>query len=82
MDASSLTQLYNDGMDEEISYELDSEVHLQDPCWVQTSNGWDAADTEEIATEVGPWFGNRFSRKHTNLRKDAARGTKGTRSGN
>jgi iron complex transport system permease protein len=65
MDASSLTQLYNDGMDEEVSYELDSEVHLQDPCWVQTSNGWDAADTEEIATEVGPWFGNRFSREHT-----------------
>lgn len=60
-----LQQLYNEGMDKELLYELDSDVHLQDPAWVTSFDGWSKADTEEIQENVGPWFANRYSREHT-----------------
>jgi ABC-type Fe3+-hydroxamate transport system substrate-binding protein len=60
-----LQQLYNEGMDKELLYELDSDVHLQDPAWVTSFDGWSKADTEEIKENVGPWFANRYSREHT-----------------
>ncbi len=60
-----LEQLYNEGMDKEMLYELNSDVHLQDPAWVTSFDGWSKADTEEIAENVGPWFANRYSREHT-----------------
>jgi ABC-type Fe3+-hydroxamate transport system substrate-binding protein len=63
--ADGLQQLYNDGMDKELLYELDSDVHLQDPAWVTSFDAWSKTDTEEIAENVGPWFANRYSREHT-----------------
>jgi ABC-type Fe3+-hydroxamate transport system substrate-binding protein len=60
-----LQQLYNEGMDKELLYELNSDVHLQDPAWVSAFDGWSKADTEEIEENVGPWFANRYSREHT-----------------
>jgi ABC-type Fe3+-hydroxamate transport system substrate-binding protein len=59
-----LEQVYDGGMDKELFYELDSDVHLMDPAWVVTFKGWDQEDVAEIAENVGPWFANRYSRQH------------------
>ncbi|GGN22147.1 ABC transporter substrate-binding protein [Halarchaeum nitratireducens] len=62
-DWESLPQIYNDGLDKEILYELDSDVHFMDPTWAQSSSfGWSQADVDEIIENVGPWFGNYYSR--------------------
>ncbi|MFC6723359.1 ABC transporter substrate-binding protein [Halobium palmae] len=62
-DWGSLPQIYNDGLDKEVLYELDSDVHLMDPTWALSSAfGWSRVDVDEIAENVGPWFGNYFSR--------------------
>ncbi|MDJ1433093.1 ABC transporter substrate-binding protein [Halostagnicola sp. A-GB9-2] len=67
-DGSDLTQL-NTGsgsvtIDKELFYELDSDLHLLDPCLVSSMDGWDRSDVEEIKSTVGPWFGNTYSREH------------------
>ncbi|SIR00640.1 ABC-type Fe3+-hydroxamate transport system, substrate-binding protein [Haladaptatus litoreus] len=64
LSTDGLTQLFNDGMDKELFYELDSDVHLMDPAWATTFKGWSRDDVEEIAENVGPWFANRYSRQH------------------
>lgn len=50
--------------DKETLYELDSDVHLADPAWVTQLGGWNREDVEEIAENVGPWFGNSLSDRH------------------
>ncbi|WP_370513643.1 ABC transporter substrate-binding protein [Haloarcula sp. CBA1130] len=45
-------------------YELDSDVHIADPAKVATAEGWDDNSLEEIASHVGPWFGNTLSGTH------------------
>lgn len=45
-------------------YELDSDIHLADPANVLTMGDWDQSDVDEIADQVGPWFGNTFSAEH------------------
>ncbi|MEM4780874.1 MAG: ABC transporter substrate-binding protein [Halalkalicoccus sp.] len=73
--AEDLTQLFSNGsFDKEILYELDSDVHLMDPAWASTFEGWSKADTEEIRENVGPWFGNRHSRQHTSPPEEWAEG--------
>lgn len=67
-DREGLTQL-NTGsgrlsVDRELFYELDSDLHLVDPCLVLSFDGWESSDVEEIEENVGPWFGNAFSRDH------------------
>ncbi|WP_226482313.1 ABC transporter substrate-binding protein [Natrinema amylolyticum] len=42
-------------------YELDSDVHIADPAKVATADGWDKSDVQDIADNVGPWFGNTLS---------------------
>ncbi|WP_435197442.1 ABC transporter substrate-binding protein [Natronomonas sp. EA1] len=65
IDTSGLTQLFSNGsFDKEVLYELDSDVHLQDPAWLSTFDGWSKEDTQEITEEVGPFFANRYSRQH------------------
>ncbi|WP_435116286.1 ABC transporter substrate-binding protein [Halolamina sp. C58] len=44
-------------------YELNSDVHLADPASV-AATGWSRADLEEVATNIGPWFGNHYSDTH------------------
>ncbi|QFU84828.1 ABC transporter substrate-binding protein [Natronorubrum aibiense] len=64
-DVNGLTELFSNGsFDKEVLYELDSDVHLMDPAWASTFDGWDKTDTDEIRDNVGPWFGNRYSRQH------------------
>jgi ABC-type Fe3+-hydroxamate transport system substrate-binding protein len=50
--------------DEEMLYDLDSDIHLADPASVNALDSWDAADIEEIGETVSPWFGNTFSDRH------------------
>jgi ABC-type Fe3+-hydroxamate transport system substrate-binding protein len=49
------------GLPKETLYELDSDVHLADPVWAGTQQNWDDGDVDEIASTVGPWFGNFYS---------------------
>ncbi|MCO8266988.1 ABC transporter substrate-binding protein [Haloferax sp. AB510] len=67
-DRSDLAQLNsgsgNVNIDKELVYELDSDLHLVDPALVASFDGWDQSDVEEIREQVGPWFGNAYSRTH------------------
>ncbi|MFC6723368.1 ABC transporter substrate-binding protein [Halobium palmae] len=45
----------------ELLYELDSDLHLDDPATMVTMKGWDPDDIEEISENVAPWFGNALS---------------------
>jgi len=50
-------------IDKEVLYELDSDVHFLDPAILRSSYyGWDEDDVEAIASDIGPLFGNYYSR--------------------
>jgi len=51
----------SDGFPKEQLYRLGSDVHLVDPAWVTTRESWNRSDVEEVASQVGPWFGNFYS---------------------
>jgi ABC-type Fe3+-hydroxamate transport system substrate-binding protein len=52
------------GFGKEQLYELDSDLHLVDPSWVTTQDGWARSDVEELSHSVGPWLGNYYSSYH------------------
>jgi len=58
-------QLMGDsGMDKEAFYELDADVHLFDPNFIQLlADDWDDADFDEVRTEIGPIVGNSIRRR-------------------
>ncbi|WP_224450310.1 ABC transporter substrate-binding protein [Haloprofundus salilacus] len=67
-DRSGLEQL-NTGsgevnIDKELFYELNSDLHLVDPCLVLSFDGWEQSDIDEIRENIAPWFGNIYSRAH------------------
>ncbi|KZX49102.1 ABC transporter substrate-binding protein [Haloarcula sp. K1] len=50
-------------LDEELFYELDSDIHFLDPCLLQSDTfGWSSEDLSRIEEDIGPWFGNYYSR--------------------
>ncbi|WP_049897177.1 MULTISPECIES: ABC transporter substrate-binding protein [unclassified Haloferax] len=50
-------------LDRELFYELDSDVHFLDPCLLRgPSFDWTEDEVASIAADVGPWFGNYYSR--------------------
>ncbi|TYL39878.1 Fe3+-hydroxamate ABC transporter substrate-binding protein [Natronococcus pandeyae] len=59
------TPLWNDGVDEELFYELDADVHLVDPNWLEHNEafGLDEDDVAEIEANVGPFVGNTIFRR-------------------
>jgi len=63
VDAESLTALWSDGIDKELFYELDNDVHLISPVNMKQSFGWTDDDLEEISENVGPFVGNRIYRR-------------------
>jgi iron complex transport system substrate-binding protein len=63
IDWSGLADTWNP--DKELLYELDSDLHLEDPALMTTMEGLDTGDVEEIRTNVAPWFGNSLSRNHS-----------------
>jgi len=69
-DTDRLRKLYNDGVDKEVFFELDSDVHHIDPVWFSGWSSFDESDIEEIESTVGPFFANYHSR--TNIAPDSA----------
>lgn len=50
-------------LNEELFYELDSDIHFLDPCLLQSGTfGWSSEDLSRIEEDIGPWFGNYYSR--------------------
>ncbi|EMA40788.1 ABC transporter substrate-binding protein [Halococcus hamelinensis] len=69
-DSSGLQQLNEGGsggisVSKEVFYQLDSDLHLIDPALVVSFDGWSQSDVTEIGENVAPWFGNNYSRDHT-----------------
>ena len=52
-------------VDRELLYELDSDLHLADPALFASFDGWSEGDVAEVRDRVAPWFGNVYSRRHS-----------------
>ncbi|WP_276255933.1 ABC transporter substrate-binding protein [Halomontanus rarus] len=58
--------LSGSGWDKELFYELDADVVLCDPNYLHASGfdgSWSESDTQELADNVGPFFGNNIVRR-------------------
>jgi len=63
---SELTPLQTESWDKETFYDLDPDVILMSPEYMHEVGfveGWEEADTEEIAENVAPLFGNNMRRR-------------------
>jgi iron complex transport system substrate-binding protein len=65
VDKSGITQLYDEGIDKELYYELDNDVHLTDPRWLLENSffGLEESDVEELIENVAPFIGNTIFRR-------------------
>jgi iron complex transport system substrate-binding protein len=64
VDEGSLTELYQGGLDTEVFYSLDGDLHLIDPNWlVNNFDGLERADVDELAENVAPFLGNTVFRR-------------------
>ena len=66
VDTSGMTELVGDsGIDTELFYELDSDLHLIDPRWLTNNSffGLEEADVEELTERVAPFLGNVIFRR-------------------
>ena len=66
IDTESLEEIVLDtGIDREIFYELDSDLHLIDPEWLINNSffGLERSDIEEIRERVAPFFSNTIFRR-------------------
>ncbi|WP_435320612.1 ABC transporter substrate-binding protein [Haloarchaeobius sp. TZWSO28] len=65
VDKSDMVSLYQDGVSKELFYELDADVHVMDPNFLQNRfKGWKQADVEEVSDNIGPIFGNCIYAQH------------------
>lgn len=66
VEKDSLTVLYSDGIDKEIFYEIDADVHLIDPQWMinEESFGLEQSDVKQLRTQVAPFIGNLIFRRN------------------
>ncbi|ELZ30259.1 hypothetical protein C475_00952 [Halosimplex carlsbadense 2-9-1] len=66
VDKSDMVSLYQDGgIDKEIFYELDADVHVFDPNFLMNRfTGWEQSDVDEITSEIAPVFGNCIYAQH------------------
>ncbi|UIO99381.1 ABC transporter substrate-binding protein [Halobaculum sp. CBA1158] len=53
-----LPQLYQDGVDKEIFYEVDADLHVIDPNFMINRLQWSEGDVEEVVDNVAPFLGN------------------------
>ncbi len=59
VDGSSIQKLWGDsGVGKEQFYEIDADIHVMDPNFLQSRGSWEQSDIDEIETQVGPFFGN------------------------
>jgi iron complex transport system substrate-binding protein len=65
VDKSGITQLYDEGIDKELYYELDNDVHITDPRWLTENSffGLEESDVEELTENVAPFIGNTIFRR-------------------
>ncbi|WP_267643271.1 ABC transporter substrate-binding protein [Haloarchaeobius amylolyticus] len=66
VDTDAITKLNGDsGIDKEIFYELDGDLHLIDPKWLVNNSffGLKEADVEELEKNVAPFIGNTIFRR-------------------
>ncbi|WP_137286266.1 ABC transporter substrate-binding protein [Halorussus salinisoli] len=66
LDKENVVELVGDsGIDKEIYYELDNDVHLTDPEWLVSNSffGLEREDVEQITQQVGPFVGNTIFRR-------------------
>jgi iron complex transport system substrate-binding protein len=66
VDEKSITKLNGDsGIDKEIFYELDGDLHLIDPKWLVNNSffGLDESDVSELSDNVAPFIGNTIFRR-------------------
>ncbi|MFB6301846.1 MAG: ABC transporter substrate-binding protein [Haloferacaceae archaeon] len=65
VDKGDVTQLYDGGIDKELYYELDNDVHITDPQWLLNNSffGLEEADVEELTDNVAPFIGNTIFRR-------------------
>ncbi|WP_435197505.1 ABC transporter substrate-binding protein [Natronomonas sp. EA1] len=65
VDKSGMVDLYQDGVSKELFYELDADVHVMDPNFLMNRfKGWKQADVDEVAQNIGPFFGNCIYAQH------------------
>ncbi len=59
VDKSGMKNLYQDGVNKELFYQLDADVHVIDPNFLMNRfKGWSQSDIDEVEKRVGPFFGN------------------------
>lgn len=66
IDESGLMDILGEnGIDKEVFYELDADLHLIDPEWLTNNEafGLDEGDVEEIEANVAPFLGNAIFRR-------------------
>jgi iron complex transport system substrate-binding protein len=64
VDKEGLQQLYQGGIDKELFYSMDADVHLIDPNWLTNNfKGWERSDVDELVDNVGPFLGNLIFRQ-------------------
>jgi iron complex transport system substrate-binding protein len=65
VDRGGITQLYDEGIDKELYYELDNDVHLTDPQWLLNNSffGLEESDVAELTENVAPFVGNTVFRR-------------------
>ncbi|MCU4799878.1 ABC transporter substrate-binding protein [Halobacteria archaeon HArc-gm2] len=64
VDKEGLQALYQGGIDKELFYSMDADVHVVDPNWLSNNfKGWEQSDVDDIADEVSPFIGNLIFRQ-------------------
>ncbi|MGA9400903.1 ABC transporter substrate-binding protein, partial [Haladaptatus sp.] len=59
VDKSGMKNLYQDGVNKELFYQLDGDVHVIDPNFLMNRfKGWSQSDVDEVEKNIGPFFGN------------------------
>ncbi|WP_121821898.1 ABC transporter substrate-binding protein [Halostella salina] len=58
VDKGELTQLWQDGTDRELFYDIDADVHLIDPNFMINRIQWDRDDVDTVGSRVAPFVGN------------------------
>lgn len=58
VDKDDLVELWSDGTNTEMYYQVDADLHVVDPNFMVNRLGWSQSEVDEIATNVGPFLGN------------------------
>ncbi|GKZ12660.1 ABC transporter substrate-binding protein [Haladaptatus sp. T7] len=65
VDKSDIKSLYQDGVNKELFYQLDADVHVMDPNFLMNRfKGWEQKDVDEIKQNIAPLFGNCIYAQH------------------